>query len=87
MCFKIVKRCRRQGGYKMSGVGKSLPGENIQVDSSNYRSIQFQIVDIKSFRQWLKVAWGMDVWFGNVPFMKSLALCNVLIWLFLMLGD
>ena len=34
---------------------------------------------------WLKTLWGYDIFLGNVPFLKSLVLANVIVWLILFL--
>lgn len=34
---------------------------------------------------WLDVLWGFDIFLGEIPFMKSLILANIIVWVILFL--
>ena len=35
----------------------------------------------KTLRQWLTVLWGFDIFIQEIPFMKSIVLANIIVWL------
>jgi len=63
-------------------------GERREFEPESWRAIQFVIPwSNKGMtpRRWLKYAWGMDIWFGDLPFCKTILLVNVLIWIAVLL--
>jgi len=49
----------------------------------SYRLMQLSFIDFRSVSLKGKNSylWGFDIWVGNIPFLKTLTLCNVLVWL------
>jgi hypothetical protein len=48
-------------------------------DYDSFRSIQLSVSGRpKTLRGWKNLIWGFDIFIGNVPFMKSLLLGNLL---------
>jgi hypothetical protein len=47
-----------------------------------WKALQFKFHEKpEGFSQWLNALWGWDIWYYSFPVVKSLLLCNVLIWL------
>jgi hypothetical protein len=50
--------------------------------SKKYRAVQFmefkRLVEEFGF---LEIVWGMDIFYGKVPFLKTLLLVNILVWI------
>ena len=34
----------------------------------------------KTFREFLRLLWGVDIFFGEVPFLKTILILNILVW-------
>jgi hypothetical protein len=46
-----------------------------------YRAIQIKYAIWKATPiEIIKFIWGADIWLGNIPFMKSLILANIIVW-------
>ena len=62
--------------------GKS--GEIIGINhfSEGWKALQFSYgVKPEGISQWVNYLWGTDIWLGKIPFMKTVVLINVLVWL------
>ena len=44
-------------------------------------SLTFGANKPKTPRQWLAALWGFDIFVHEIPFMKSIVLANVIVWL------
>ncbi len=45
-----------------------------------WRAFQINMgTDVLQIGRW-RIIWGMDIWLGNVPFMKTLLLANIIVW-------
>jgi len=59
--------------------------------NKNYYNKNWKILRLKvpndpiGIKEWLWMIWGFDIFFGRVPFLKVIVLCNILIWVFLFL--
>lgn len=56
--------------------------EKIKIYHAKWRALDFTIdVRPKGLREWLNLIYGWDIFFNGVPFLKTLILANILVWL------
>lgn len=47
-----------------------------------WKALQFSLTERpKGMSEWFNALWGWDIWYYNFPLLKTLILCNVLVWL------
>ncbi len=50
----------------------------------SFQMVSFNLTNMtpKTLRQWFTLLWGYDIFIqGKIPFLKSLVLANVIVWL------
>ena len=51
-------------------------------DSFQLVSLNLKNMDPRTPRQWFTLLWGYDIFIqGKIPFLKSLVLANIIVWL------
>ena len=51
---------------------------------SKYRLMELHIVNFpKGLSERLHFIWGFDIWLHNIPFLKSIILINIIVWIIL----
>lgn len=55
------------------------PKPQQRMEVTSFRTIDITIVSGKA--PWWKYVWGADIWINNVPILKTLVGCNILVWL------
>jgi len=55
----------------------------IKIFNKSWRLFQLRVTGIRphGLKEWLCFLWGFDIWIGKAPFLKIMALANVLVWL------
>lgn len=48
-----------------------------------YKAISFRFARPSQLKEWVYAIWGMDIFFGPVPFLKAMVFANLLIWAYL----
>jgi hypothetical protein len=46
-----------------------------------WKALQLKIVNPKGLKQWLNAIYGLDIFIHKVPFLKIVALCNIIYWI------
>ncbi len=53
--------------------------------SNKYRAIQLELKRESGspMLDWFRYAWGLDIWFHNLPLCKTMLLVNLIVWVVL----
>ena len=51
-----------------------------------YKAIGFVVPHASTLADKLRVLWGLDLFFGSVPFVKTTVLVNTIVWLLIWQG-
>lgn len=55
---------------------------NTKIYSKGFKLIQLRSTQKpKGFIEWFYLIWGFDIFFHKVPFLKSIVLANIIVWL------
>lgn len=59
-------------------------GQSVGLHPKQWKAVQFEL-----FPSWREkpfmYMWGMDIWYGNVPFCKTILAVNIAVWLLISL--
>lgn len=48
-----------------------------------YKTLELKFSHPRQLKEWIYAIWGMDIFFGPVPFLKTIVLANLLVWVWL----